>query len=47
MHAGRWGASINWPAISGWTSDWLNGIGLPPDAIFLRCVDLIQGDSAR
>jgi len=26
-------------------ADWLNGIGRPPDAIFLRCVDLL--DRAR
>lgn len=24
-------------------ADWLNGIGRPPDAIFLRCVDLLPG----
>jgi hypothetical protein len=23
-------------------TDWLNGIGRPPDAIFLRCVDLVH-----
>jgi hypothetical protein len=23
-------------------ADWLNGIGRPPDSIFLRCVDLIH-----
>jgi hypothetical protein len=23
-------------------NDWLNGKGRPPDAIFLRCVDLVQ-----
>jgi hypothetical protein len=28
-------------------ADWLNGIGLPPDTVFLRCVDLIHRDSAR
>ena len=22
---------------------WLNGIGHPPDEVFLRCVDLVQG----
>ena len=24
-------------------SDWLNGVGRPPDSVFLRCVDLIHG----
>ena len=27
----------------GTIADWLNGIGRPPDAIFLRCVDLLGG----
>jgi hypothetical protein len=22
---------------------WLNGIGQPPDAVFLRCIDLLDG----
>jgi len=26
-------------------NDWLNGKGQPPDAIFLRCVDLVQRGS--
>lgn len=28
---------------AGVVDDWLNGRGRPPDAIFLRCVDLVQG----
>ena len=27
-------------------SDWLNGNGRPPDSVFLRCVDLLQGGIA-
>ena len=26
---------------------WLNGRGVPPDAVFLRCVDLVATRSAR
>jgi hypothetical protein len=26
---------------------WLNGTALPPDAIFLRCVDLVQARRAK
>jgi hypothetical protein len=28
---------------AGAIDDWLNGRGRPPDEIFLRCVDLVQG----
>ncbi|HYN12575.1 MAG TPA: hypothetical protein VET51_08035 [Burkholderiales bacterium] len=28
---------------AGVVDDWLNGRGRPSDAIFLRCVDLLQG----
>ena len=26
---------------------WLNGRGVPPDAVFLRCVDLVQSHPRR
>lgn len=26
--------------------DWLNGRGHPPDEVFLRCADLLQGQQA-
>lgn len=27
-------------------NDWLNGKGRPPDSVFLRCVDLLDGRAA-
>lgn len=27
--------------------DWLNGRGHPPDAVFLRCVDLVEANPRR
>jgi DNA-binding transcriptional regulator YiaG len=27
-------------------NDWLNGKGRPPDSVFLRCVDLLEGRAA-
>ena len=26
---------------------WLNGLGMPPDAVFLRCVDLVEANPRR
>ena len=27
-------------------NDWLNGKGRPPDSVFLRCVDVLEGRAA-
>jgi DNA-binding transcriptional regulator YiaG len=27
--------------------DWLNGKGRPPDSVFLRCIDVLEGEPPR
>jgi hypothetical protein len=48
--ASRWAASTKLAAYLGvdvaTVEGWLQGFGHPPDGVFLRCADLLQGGQA-